>query len=45
MQSSVNTAKLGFFFELALKLKTDYKEAKNNLSLIQKQDRVYLTTK
>ena len=33
------------FFELALKLKTDYKEAKNNLSLIQKQDRVYLTSK
>ncbi|CEZ19415.1 exported protein of unknown function [Candidatus Methylopumilus planktonicus] len=33
------------FFELALKLKTDYKEAKNNLSLIQMQDRVYLTSK
>lgn len=33
------------FFELALKLKTDYKEAKNNLVLIQKQDRVYLTSK
>ncbi|QDD00136.1 tetratricopeptide repeat protein [Candidatus Methylopumilus planktonicus] len=33
------------FFELALKLKTDYKYAKNNLSLIQKQDRVYLTSK
>ena len=44
-------AKLGeyrkarFLFESALKLKTDYQEAKNNLSLIQKQDRVYLTSK
>ena len=44
-------AKLGeyrkarFLFESALMLKTDYKYAKNNLSLIQKQDRVYLTTK
>lgn len=33
------------FFELALKLKNDYQDAKNNLSLIQKQDRVYLTSK
>ena len=37
--------KARFLFESALKLKTDYQEAKNNLSLIQKQDRVYLTSK
>jgi Flp pilus assembly protein TadD len=44
-------AKLGeyrkavFLFESALKLKTDYQEPKSNLSLIQKLDRVYLTSK
>ena len=31
------------YFESALKLKNDYQEAKNNLSLIQKQDRSYFT--
>lgn len=33
------------YFESALRLKSDYQEAKNNLQHIQKLDRVYFTSK
>ncbi|CAM8323480.1 tetratricopeptide repeat protein [Candidatus Methylopumilus planktonicus] len=38
-------AKARIYFESALRLKSDYHEARSNLGYIQKLDRVYLTSK